>query len=239
MSSSSASSSSAPPSSPARAERAALADLFDAVGPDAPTLCEGWSTRDLAAHLVVRESRLDAAPGIVVRPLAGWTARVQRSTADTDWPRLVQRVRSGPPAWSALSLPGADRLFNTTEYFVHHEDVRRAAPGWAPRDIDGALDDALWGLLRTRARALYRNAPVGVVLRRTAVGVAAADAADAAQDAGGGDEVVAHTGEPQVVLRGPAQELLLHAFGRQQVAQVSVEGDEEAARRLAGARLGV
>src|SRR5690606_24047731 len=38
----------------ARAERHALADLLMAVGPDAPTLCAGWTTAHLAAHLVVR-----------------------------------------------------------------------------------------------------------------------------------------------------------------------------------------
>nr|BFE88977.1 hypothetical protein GCM10020093_115780 [Planobispora longispora] len=52
----------------ARAERAALSDLFARLGPDAPTLCEGWTTFDLAAHLVLRERRLDAAPGIALSP---------------------------------------------------------------------------------------------------------------------------------------------------------------------------
>lgn len=55
----------------ARSERLALCETLRAVGPDAPTLCEGWLTRDLAAHLVLRESRPDAAPGIVVSALAG------------------------------------------------------------------------------------------------------------------------------------------------------------------------
>ena len=50
----------------AQRERSALVDTLRAVGPDAPTLCDGWKTRDLAAHLVVRERRLDATPGIMV-----------------------------------------------------------------------------------------------------------------------------------------------------------------------------
>ena len=41
----------------AKRERLLLADLLEAEGPEAPTLCEGWSTRDLAAHLIVRERR--------------------------------------------------------------------------------------------------------------------------------------------------------------------------------------
>ena len=48
----------------AESERALFADLLAEVGPDAPTLCGDWTTRDLAAHLVVRERRLDATPGI-------------------------------------------------------------------------------------------------------------------------------------------------------------------------------
>src|SRR5882762_622635 len=36
-------------------ERRELCDLFLELGPDAPTLCEGWTTLDLAAHLVLRE----------------------------------------------------------------------------------------------------------------------------------------------------------------------------------------
>jgi hypothetical protein len=36
-------------------ERAQLSDLFDELGPQAPTLLTPWTTRDLAAHLVLRE----------------------------------------------------------------------------------------------------------------------------------------------------------------------------------------
>ena len=32
-------------------ERAAMCDTFEKFGPDAPTLCEGWTTLNLAAHL--------------------------------------------------------------------------------------------------------------------------------------------------------------------------------------------
>src|SRR4051812_33898145 len=114
----------------ARAERQALCSTLDAVGPDAPTLDEGWATRDLAAHLVLRETRLDASLGIVVAPLAGWTGRVQRGIAQTPWPELVARLRTGPPRWSPYSVGGVDERVNLVEFVVHHEDVRRAQPGW-------------------------------------------------------------------------------------------------------------
>ena len=49
----------------AQLERGRLCDLLLEVGPDAPTLCEGWTAADLAAHLVIRERKPLAAPGIV------------------------------------------------------------------------------------------------------------------------------------------------------------------------------
>ena len=64
-------------------ERAALAAALRAAGPGAPTLCEGWTTRDLAAHLWLREhdprvvlglvlpdlrSRMDAMPQVRLMP---------------------------------------------------------------------------------------------------------------------------------------------------------------------------
>ena len=49
---------------PATLERRRFADALLEVGPDAPTLCDGWSTRDLAAHVVLRDRRPDAAGGL-------------------------------------------------------------------------------------------------------------------------------------------------------------------------------
>ena len=47
-------------------ERRHLAALLRRVGPDAPTLCEGWVTRDLAVHLIERDSRPDLIAGTVL-----------------------------------------------------------------------------------------------------------------------------------------------------------------------------
>src|SRR5215468_5331792 len=90
-------------------ERAALCALLDETGPDAPTLCEGWTTLDLAAHLVLREHRPDAGMGVLGGPLAGHTARVQRKmTGRVPYSRLVQIIRDGPPRFSVFALPGVD-----------------------------------------------------------------------------------------------------------------------------------
>ena len=149
-----------------REERLALCALLDKTGPDAPTLCEGWTTGDLAAHLVLREHRPDAAGGVIGGPLAGYTARVQqRIRARTPFADLVRMIRSGPPRLSVMALPGVDERANAVEFFVHHEDVRRAAPDWEPRALGDGESDMLWQRLRM-ARFMLRKAPVGVELAR-------------------------------------------------------------------------
>ncbi len=148
-----------------RDERLALCATLEKAGPDAPTLCAGWTTRDLAAHLVLRERRPDAAAGIPGGPLAGHTAKVQQRLAATPYPALLATIRSGPPRLSPFAIPALDERANTVEFFVHNEDVRRAAPDWAPRDISPGLSDALWDRLRM-ARFTLRKAPVGVEFAR-------------------------------------------------------------------------
>ncbi|RKT56928.1 TIGR03085 family metal-binding protein [Saccharothrix australiensis] len=192
----------------AQDERRLLTRLFTEVGPDAPTLCDPWRTRDLAAHLVLRERRPDAAAGILLAPLAAHTRKVQDGYAARPWPELVDLVRSGPPKWSPHAL--LDELVNGVEYFVHHEDVRRARDDWRPRSPEPARDAVLWRGLRAAARLTHRRSPVGVVLRRP-----------------DGESVTAKAGPNPVVLTGQVSELLLHAFGRKR-AEVEYDGDEDA-----------
>lgn len=210
----------------ARRERRELADLMLALGPDAPTLCEGWTVRDLAAHLVVRESRPDASIGIVVSPLSGWTRHVQEGAASRPFPELVRSVRSGPPTLSLFSIPGVDGLANLVEYVVHHEDVRRAMPDWQPRDLPPDLADELWRRLRSMARLAYRRVPVGVTLVRT--------------DGAGGTLVARRppTGADTVTVTGTALDLLLRSYGRTAV-NVAVTGSPGAVAAFESARLSI
>ena len=129
---------------PSLRERAGLCDLFDELGPDAPTRCEGWRTTELAAHLHTREHRLDAGPGLLGRgPFAGYTATLEAKAADRPYDELVSELRDGPPRqWFGRYVPAAD----LHEWFVHHEDVRRAN-GRLPREDDD-LDDAPVGCAR-------------------------------------------------------------------------------------------
>ncbi|WP_327144981.1 TIGR03085 family metal-binding protein [Nocardia sp. NBC_01327] len=190
----------------AQRERQALVQTMAAAGPDAPTLCGEWTTRDLAAHLIVRERRPDAAPGIMLKPFASYLENVQRRVAQRPFPQLLELVSSGPP-WL---LRPVDSLMNLTEMFVHHEDVRRAQPGWEPRELPAADEDRLWKVLTGLARMAYRKSPVTVAL--------------ATPD--GRRTVAHHAGERTVVLAGPPSELLLHAFGRSAV-RLEATGDAE------------
>jgi uncharacterized protein (TIGR03085 family) len=149
---------------PAQRERAALVETMRGVGPDAPTLCEGWTTRDLAAHLVVRERRLDASPGIMIPFLAGYTDKVQRQTAaSTEWDDLLHKIASGPPLLSPFKL--VDSVANMDEMFIHHEDVRRAQSDWEPRSLDADIVTALRRPLTFMARLTMANVPARVTLQ--------------------------------------------------------------------------
>ena len=206
----------------AREERAALAALLGETGPDGPTLCEGWRTRDLAAHLVLRERRPDAAAGVLGGPLAGHTARVQQGFLDRhSYSELVALFRSGPPRLSLFAIPAADEAANAIEFYVHHEDVRRAVDGWTERPLDAGLTGLLWKRLKA-ARILLRGAPTGVVLAR--------------EDDGKLDLIVAKNAVPSVTVTGAPGELTLWAMGRGRAAHVSLDGTDEAVARLAAWR---
>lgn len=208
-------------------ERAALATALLAAGPDAPTLCEGWQSRHLAAHVVLRERSPLVAAGIALPMLARRTEQAIEQLAETATDRagftdLVAEVSAGPPGWNPMWWAGESA--NLLEFFVHTEDVRRGAAQVEPLELESAHVDALWRHLLRRARLMYRRAPVGVVLvvpsgPRRVVRRARADAGT-------------------VVVRGDVGEIVLHAHGRGAAARVHVLGDaadvEALERALAG-----
>lgn len=212
----------------ARDERLALCALLDKAGPDAPTLCDGWRTADLAAHLVLREHRPDAALGILGGPLAGYNQRVQRGLAQRiPYPKLVETIRSGPPRLSVYGIPGADARLNFSEFFVHHEDVRRAQPDWEPRALDQRMTDLIWSDL-SRARLILRKVPVGIEFAR-----------DDLAERPGGQRSVRMTVRPRtpvVTVIGAPAELMLWTFGRTGAARVRLEGAEADVAALRQAR---
>jgi uncharacterized protein (TIGR03085 family) len=205
----------------ATAERAAICDTLDDVGPGRPTLCAGWSTGDLLAHLLVRERQPVAAAVIVIGPLASATERAMRGYDGTPWADRVNLLRSGPPLWSPFRVPAFDRIGNGGELFVHHEDVRRGEAGWGPRAADAERDGELWSLLGRMGKMLYRSSPVGVVLARSS-----------------GERIVAKQNERSVTITGEPGELLLHGFGRDAV-RVEVDGDPADVAALGSVSRGV
>ncbi|KWV29955.1 TIGR03085 family metal-binding protein [Micromonospora rifamycinica] len=205
----------------ARAEREALADLMLDVGPDAPTINEGWTARDLAAHLVVRERRPDAAGGILLPPLQGYAERVRLRIAARPWSELVAQVRR-PPVWSPVSNPLTDEVANTMEFFIHHEDVRRARSGWQPRDLPAGLTARLWRPVALLVRTRVRRFPASLLVQ-----------------APGHGELTAGRGGERVRLVGSPGELVLFLSGRQRVARVQIDGPAALAERLRTARLGL
>jgi uncharacterized protein (TIGR03085 family) len=204
-------------------ERARLADLFDVLGPDSPTLLEPWTTRDLAAHLVLREHDPLAAPGLVLP--GAWSRlaeRRRRSLARRDFSWLTATIRSGPPP-GFFRIRWVRRFPNLNEFFVHHEDVRRAN-GRGPRTHDLAMNEALW-----------RNACLGAgYLARRLRG-----AGLALQWAGTAKTVRRRRGEPTGRIAGPPGELLLYLFGRQDAAQVDLEGPAAAVDAVRRTKFGM
>ncbi|GEC04077.1 TIGR03085 family protein [Streptomyces spinoverrucosus] len=199
----------------AKRERLLLADLLETAGPEAPTLCEGWLTRDLAAHVVVRERRPDAAGGILIKQLAPRLEKVMEEYTVKPYEELIQLIRTGPPRFSPFQLKQIDEMSNTIEFYVHTEDVRRAQPDWTTRELDPVFQDALWSRLERTARLMGRGTPTGLVLRRP-----------------DGQTAVAHRGTPVVTVTGEPSELLLFLYGRQSAAKVDVDGDADAIARL-------
>jgi uncharacterized protein (TIGR03085 family) len=203
----------------AQRERAALVATLRGVGPDAPTLCEGWKTRDLAAHLVIREYRPDTMPGIMIPFFASHTARVQNEVAErTDWDELMDKVASGPPLYSPLKL--LDPIANTGEMFIHHEDVRRAQPGWEPRALEPALVAMLQRSLPLMGRMTLARVPGRVVLRTP-----------------DGKTLLTAGRGPAVTVTGAPEELVLFSVGRQ--ARVEFDGDASAVQAVRDAPKGL
>ena len=153
----------------------------------------------------------------MIPALAGYTARSRSSSpfdrlaeASSTWWRPDRRC------YSPLKL--LDPLVNTTEMFIHHEDVRRAAPGWQPRELDGDLASALRRQVRLAARMSLSHPPATVTLKDS-------DGATLASVGKG----------PQCTITGPVSELVLFLSGRDAV-DLEFTGDDTTVAAVRAAR---
>lgn len=204
----------------ARRERHALCDLALLLGEDAPTVLPDWTAKDLVVHLLVREYSPLGALGLAVDPLSGLTEREMARVGRRDFTVLVERLRGR--GLTPYSLGPVDRVANTLEYFVHHEDLRRAQPDWQPRDLRAGDADAVWRALRLFGRGLVRHAGVPVRIAREDTGAEA---------------TLRHGSEPAVV-SGPPGEVALFLFGREHTRGVRLLGPDERTAALRTAALG-
>jgi uncharacterized protein (TIGR03085 family) len=205
-------------------ERLELCNLFDELGPAVPTLIEGWTAHDLAAHLVLRERDPVAGPCLVLPgPFERFAERRRTKLAQgNDFAWLVARIRSGPPV-GFFRIGWVRVLANLNEYFVHHEDVRRAN-GAQPRRLTPAMDAALWRNVRRGGRFLSRRLRVGGL---------------EIQWAGTDVRVTVKSGGPPALLAGPPGELLLYLFGRQTAARVELSGPDDVVAAVRGTHFGM
>ncbi|MFD7075709.1 TIGR03085 family metal-binding protein [Nocardioides sp. NPDC059952] len=202
----------------ARSERIALCDTAVSLGPTAPTLCEGWQVKDLLVHLLVRERRPWAAAGNLWTPLAPVLRKAEAAYAAQPLEALADRLRD--PKGTPFALGPIDKAVNTVEFFVHHEDLRRAQPGWAPRTLPAAAERELWRTLKLLGKGLVRSAGTPLVVSN------------------GTDTATLRAGEEPVTITGPVSELLLFCFGRHEVQGLSFDGPAERITLLENASLG-
>lgn len=199
----------------ARAERRSICDTFLRVGPQAPTLCEGWDAYDLAAHLWLRENQPAARLAVMVARGRDERVRMNHLQGRLPFPRMVAELRAGPVALTPMRIPAVDRVVNGLEYFIHHEDLRRAgAQPLPPRELDEAAERELWVTLKRVSRLLFRRAPFGVDLLTR-------------------DGRILPVGKGRrVTIVGDVAELALYASGRTTAARVDVQGDPVDVDRL-------
>ena len=183
-----------------KSERQGLVETLKALGPDAPTLCEGWFTKHLLAHLIMRETEPVNASGILLKGRQKQTQN-RLEELSTHFESNLSKLMSGPPLWNPMRY--LDKWVNALEMLIHHEDVLRAQPNWQHRKFTESETKELDFLLKIAPRFLVRGTKV---LPTLVVGD------------------LPTTG--RIILRGDQVDLLLFLAGRQSASIVSIEGDE-------------
>jgi uncharacterized protein (TIGR03085 family) len=204
----------------AKRERVAISQLLRKLGPDAPTLCEGWNSFDLLVHLVSRETRPDAAIGLVVPALSSYTSKVAQDIKSRGFENLITEFEHGPKRTSFFALPGVDNLANSFEFLIHHEDLLRGQPDYSPRTLDEDDKKLIWKRFTQSGKLLMRKAKVGII---------------AQSDQG---TYTIKSGNSCVTMKGEVIDLLLFAYGRTAHVNIEFDGEESAIRILKETKFG-
>lgn len=190
--------------------RDSICDVFGEVGALAPTNCDGWRAQDLAAHLWLREHRLDALLGIGISRFADRTARLQQEALHRrGFEGIVSELRrpSGPAAFPVAATP---------EFTIHHIDVGR------PNGIEFELtvDDQvqLWRVAALMARRAARAFGGRVAITSEL-----------------GHRLELGSGNRPVHLRGTPSELLYFCSGRTEHAHVQITAEPGVAEQFKAA----
>lgn len=203
-------------------ERANLAETLHALGPEAPTLCTGWSAFDLAAHVWLREREPLTGLGMFLPLLSRRTRRrMAEVKAGTDFDELVDQFAAGPAG--LFRLAKIDEVTNALEFFVHHEDVRRGREPMNPRVLDTEDDELLWKWAKRLARTRLAKSANGVIITRTGLTP--------------GAQQVVSTGADVVEIIGEPGELVLWLYGRKSPAHLNFTGRQDAVEAVQGLKL--
>lgn len=208
-------------------QRDRLCDVLEAAGPDAPTLCTGWTAGDLAAHLWILDHDPVGWIGVGIGPLERiHTARIARARDRMPHGEILAALRAGDGSLACMPTDAREGHRHALgEYAVHTQDVLRAAEGPWPiasqasdrrldsgasddSDLAAAMDEALWRRARVAGGMLHVLSTRGLVLQHPDGRVARAT-----------------PGRERVRVVGAPLELLLWVHGRASVADVEVLRD--------------
>lgn len=203
-------------------ERSALAQTLLDKGPDAPTLCGDWTTRDLAVHLWIRENKPIAQVKSML-PVGGDAVEAETEKAlARPYEETVRKWAEGPRALSPWKI--LDPVANGVEHFVHHEDVLRGhlSPGdpVEERDLEPEHRAYLHRAIKLVAgRAIKADRPVII-------------------DPDGFSRIVINDkpgvspdGEAVVRISGGVGEIVMWLLGRD-VVNLTISGDDSSVERL-------
>ena len=202
-------------------ERNSICQNLRYLGPDKPTLCHGWSTKDLLVHLVVRENRPDAAAGLVVPFLKSYTDSIYKKFNEKGFEDLITIFENGPKSPSPFTVAAVDQLANTFEFLVHNEDILRAQPNYSPREFSEEDLNFLWSRFTKSAIFFMRRVKVGVVAK-TEQGI-----------------YTLKRGEESVTISGNLIDLIMFSFGRKENTSLQFEGNLQAIEKLKNSNLNV